>query len=188
MKRNQLNTIGLAVGAVEPITVAQVKSWAAIDTTLDDVIIEGLIVTAREMCENFISRDIVSKNYSYFIPLVEADSYGDYMVELPRPTDASLITLISDDNGSMIQGEGWEMYGVDGRVIKFITPPQGEVTISFKSQAILSANHKTLVESAIKSLVEELYDNRANLEGDEDIVVMSRNIKTTLKPAKYIYF
>lgn len=188
MKRTQLKSLGLAVGATEPVSVDDAKAWAAIDSTLDDAVIQSIIITAREMCENFISRDIVSKNYSYFDPNPEiwADSY--HYVSLPRPTNSSLVTLVQDANGALIEDTDWEFYGIDGRIIRLFQTPSEFVRVSFASDPVLSPLQQELIQAAVKTLIEQIYDNRANLEGDSDIMILDKNIKQILTPAKYVYF
>lgn len=188
MKRSQLNRLGIASGATEPVSVADAKSWSAIDTSLDDAVISAIIVSAREMCETYLSRDVIAKDYEYFEPSPESGEDGCYYVVLPRPTSEGLIASVSDSNGTLTASTDWEMYGVNGRIIKLLQAPSGAVTVTFESLPVTSESDLELIKSGIKSLAEQIYDNRANLEGDSDIMVLDRNIKMTLKPAKYVYF
>ena len=51
----------------ELLTTQNVKDYVRIDTTADDSIISAMITQARIWCENFISRDIVAKNRTYYL-------------------------------------------------------------------------------------------------------------------------
>ena len=50
----------------EIVTSTDLKLFAKIDTTADDTIIARQITQSRIWCENYISRDIVAKNRSYY--------------------------------------------------------------------------------------------------------------------------
>ena len=55
----------------EIVNTADLKLFARIDTTADDAIIARMITQARIWCENYISRDIVAKNRSYYLDETE---------------------------------------------------------------------------------------------------------------------
>jgi len=57
-----------SVTGSEIVSVSEFKSFARISNTLDDTLIGSIIVQARIWCENYISRDIVAKNRTYYIP------------------------------------------------------------------------------------------------------------------------
>lgn len=187
MKRNQLLRQGLVAGATEPVTVDDVKNWSAIDTTLDDTIIEGIISGARVMCENYASNDSVSQSYEYFVPEPHLEEDGYYYVELPRRAAENGIINIKDADGNF-ESVDWEFYGIDRRTIKLVNGYEEWVSIEFESQATESASHLQTFKSAIKTVVEQIYDNRANLEGDEDIMILEKNTKKMLHPVKYFKF
>ena len=51
----------------ELLTGQNVKDYVRIDTSADDNIISAMITQARIWCENYISRDIVAKNRTYYL-------------------------------------------------------------------------------------------------------------------------
>ena len=51
----------------EIVSSADLKLFAKIDTTADDAIIARQITQSRIWCENYLSRDIVAKNRSYYL-------------------------------------------------------------------------------------------------------------------------
>jgi len=176
--------VGLSVGAVEPVTVAEAKTWAAIDTALDDAVIGSIITSARVMAEKFISRDLVQKDYKLRTNQFEADEYG-YYIEIQRASSKALITSVTDYDGAKTIDVDWFMDDISGNFIRFNSPPSRWVEVEFSSlPAELTTSEAELLKSAIKVMAEQIYDNRANLEGDSDITIMDDNIKTMLTPLK----
>ena len=72
----------------EIVSSADLKLYARIDTSADDALITRMITQARIWCENYISRDIVSKNRSYFL-----DATNGYLVFL-LVQSAQLLVLL----------------------------------------------------------------------------------------------
>ena len=64
----------------ELITIDDVKLYAKIDTSVDDSLITNMISQARIWCENYISRDIISKNRTYYMDETNTTSYGGFDV------------------------------------------------------------------------------------------------------------
>ncbi len=184
MEIYQERQTGLASGATEIMDAAAVKSWAAIDTDLDDTVITSIIVAAREMVENFISKDLVSKNRELFVDELEYDG-ETYIISLPYNAKTGTIVVTSGTT-TLTLNTNYEIIGIGGRYIKF-TGNHKNVKVVYESDPIASASEVELAKSAVKVLIEQVYDNRANLEGDSDIVVMDGNTKKMLAPLKSIY-
>ena len=51
----------------EIVTASEFKSYARINYSDDDSMIDKMLVQARIWCENYISRDIVAKNRTYYL-------------------------------------------------------------------------------------------------------------------------
>ena len=64
MRQNKINS----TEGAEIVLVATVKDYIRVSSSVDDNIITRMITQARIWCENYISRDIVSKNRTYYIP------------------------------------------------------------------------------------------------------------------------
>lgn len=176
--------VGLSVGATEPVTVEEAKTWAAIDTTLDDAVIGSIITSARVIAEKFISRDLVQKDYKLRTNQFEYDDYG-YYIELQRASSKTLVASVADYAGAKTVDVDWFMDDISGNFIRFNSPPSRWVEVEFSSLPVeLTTSEADLLKSAIKVLAEQIYDNRANLEGDSDITIMDDNIKTMLTPLK----
>lgn len=86
--------------AVEPVTVAEAKAHLRVDTSDDDTYIGTLITAAREWCEQYLDRTLVSTQW-----VMRFDSFP-YEIELPRPpisnsgttTAVSLTYTLGDDS------------------------------------------------------------------------------------------
>ena len=57
----------------EIVTTADLKLYARVETTADDAIIARQLTQSRIWCENYISRDIVAKNRSYYLDAIGLD-------------------------------------------------------------------------------------------------------------------
>ena len=72
----------------EIITAQDVKDFVRIDTSADDSLITLMIETARMFCENYISRDIVAKNRTYYLDKTETG-----LIDLPFSPVASIASV-----------------------------------------------------------------------------------------------
>lgn len=184
MEFNENEQVGLAPLATEIVTVADAKSWAVIETDLDDAVLTSLIVTARQMIESYTSKDMVSKDRISFVGELEFDD-TNYFAELEYPAKSSTV-VVEVDGETLTVVDDYELVGINGRYIKFQTNHK-DVTITYESKPLTSPSEIELAKSATKMLIEQIYDNRGNLEGDSDIMIMDNNVKKLLTPLKYIY-
>jgi uncharacterized phiE125 gp8 family phage protein len=176
--------IGLADGATELVSVEDAKAWAAIDTVLDDTVVGSIIVAAREMVETFISKDVISKQRVLYIDRPEYDG-EKYMVFLPYTAKESSVVVTAGTTTLTVDTD-YEFVGIEGDYIQFSTLFT-DITISYNSDPIVSPSELSLANAAVKVLIEQIYDNRANLEGDSDILILDENVKQMLIPIKMIY-
>lgn len=183
MKVYESKQTGLATGVAELISIEDVKEWAAIDTDLDDAVIASIISSAREMVESFISKDLISKNRLLFTS--EMDDKVNHIVVLPYNAKDGTITVKAEGN-LLVEGSDYEVVGIGGKYIKFNTLLEN-ILVEYESQPINSASELDLANSATKVLIEQIYNNRANLEGGEDIDVFDTRIKKMLSPVRTIY-
>lgn len=178
---------GLADGVIEPVSVVEAKAWGVIETSLDDAVITSLITTAREMVEAYISRDLVPKKYTLYTD--EILVYGDYFtIDLCVSTNLASITSVEDEFETFVSGTDYDVIGASGSKLLLKRNHGGKITVVFESIAMQSPSQLDVCKSAMKSLIEQLYDNRGNLEGDSDIMVMDKNIKRMLAPVRNPYF
>lgn len=174
--------LGLATGATEPILVDDAKEWGAIDSDMDDAVIGSIIVAAREMVESFLSKDMVSKNRVLFVDEPE-DSENTVIL----PYNAKDGTITVNVNGTdLTENDDYCIVGIGNKYIR-LTTYGTNITVTYESDPISSPSELELAKAATKVLIEQIYDNRANLEGDEDIVILDRNVKMMLNPIRTMY-
>ncbi|NBW20040.1 MAG: hypothetical protein EBR82_69925, partial [Caulobacteraceae bacterium] len=87
--------------AVEPVTVAEAKAHCRVDIDTDDSLISGYIAAARELCEDYLDRTLVTQQY-----VMRLDQFPPE-IELPRPpmsgsgtTTAVIVTYTLNDTGA----------------------------------------------------------------------------------------
>lgn len=66
--------------AVEPVSIAQAKVHLRVDFDEDDDLIEGLIIAARELCEQKMQRAIFNQTY---VLSLDQFNYGDWRSTIP---------------------------------------------------------------------------------------------------------
>jgi len=131
----------------EIITAQDVKDYVRIDTNADDALITQMITEARIWCENFISRDIVAKNRTYYLPTTNG------LFDLPFAPIASVVSVLI--NGSAAQ---YTEYGLDDLSIELDGGPADNVKVTYTTTGL----NDGLVKQALLQLVSTFYDNRAD--------------------------
>jgi uncharacterized phiE125 gp8 family phage protein len=91
----------LTAPVVEPVTLAEAKSHCRIDIDTDDSLITGYITAARELCEDYLDRSLVTQQY-----VMRLDQFPSE-IELPRPpmsgsgtTTTVVVTYTLNDTGA----------------------------------------------------------------------------------------
>ena len=158
----------------EIVTSADLKLFAKIDTTADDAIIARQITQARIWCENYISRDIVSKNRTYYIP----ETNG--LFDLPFGPVSSITSVKSND----VDVE-YSVLGLDNESIELDGGPSEKIKVVY----VTSGLNDSLLVSAIMQLVSTYYDNRADFSSDQKSNVESipTNVRDILNSYKAMY-
>ena len=156
----------------ELVTTQEVKDFVRIDTSSDDAIISRMIVTARIWCENYIGKDIVAKNRTFYLQEV------DDRFTLPFSPIASISSVTSKNTAI-----AFESYGLDDTIIEIGSLPADEVKVTYITTGISD----DLIKEAILHLVSTYYDNRTDfIEGNiSEIPTSAKNI---LQSYKTMYF
>lgn len=131
----------------EIITAQDVKDYVRIDTNEDDALIGQMITQARIWCENFLSRDIVAKNRTYYLPTTSG------LFDLPFAPIASVVTVLI--NGAASE---YTEYGLDDLSIELNGGPADNVKVTYTTAGI----NDGLIKQALLQLVSTYYDNRAD--------------------------
>ena len=133
----------------EIITTSDVKDYVRIDTSADDTLIGRMITQARIFCENYISRDIVAKNRTYYLSETEA------IIDIPFGPIASISTVTAEGNDAdhTVKGLDNERIELDGGSAK-------DVKITYVTAGLSD----DLIKNAMLQFVSTLYDNRADFK------------------------
>jgi uncharacterized phiE125 gp8 family phage protein len=157
----------------EIVTTQDVKDFVRIDTSSDDAIIGRMIIAARTWCENYIGRDIVAKNRTFYLEEV------DQRFTLPFSPIASISSVTS--KGTDIS---YDSYGLDDKIIEIGSLPADEVKVTYITTGITD----DLIKEAILHLVSTYYDNRADFKVGDSISEIPTSTKNILQSFKSMYF
>lgn len=161
-----------SVTGSEIVTTQNVKDFVRIDTSADDTIIDRMITAARIWCENYIGKDIVAKNRTFYLQEV------DDRFTLPFAPVASISSVTSE--GTAVT---YESYGLDDTMIEIKSLPADEVKVTYVTTGLTD----DIIKEAILHLVSTMYDNRADfVEGNVNEVPNST--KNLLQSFKTMYF
>ena len=163
MRQNKINS---TTGS-EIVSTSDLKLYARIDTTADDALIAKMLVQARIWCENYISKDIVAKNRTYYI-----DESKSGMFDLPFAPVTS-ITSIHVDN---VATTDFTVLGLDKETIELDNGPANNIKVVYVTSGI----DNNLLQQAILQLAATYYDHRSDIfDGNSKIGVVE--IPTSVK-------
>jgi hypothetical protein len=158
----------------EIVTVSDFKDYARVDTSADDTLIGNMIEQARIWCENYISKDIVAKNRTYYLP------WTNKRFALPFVPLSSISTLTVEGSAA-----DYETKGIDESIIELNELPAQEIKVTY----ITAGMNDGLLQQAILQLASTYYENRADyivLQGVSFVQVPS-DVKSILNSYKSVY-
>lgn len=156
----------------EIVLVATAKDYIRVSTTADDNIITRMITQARIWCENYISRDIVSKNRTYYIP----ETNGTF--DLPFAPVSSISSVTSD--GTAVD---YTVLGLDNETIELDGGSADKVKVTYVTTGL----NDSLLQSAIMQLVSTYYDNRADFIIGKNIAMVPTDVRDILNSYKSMF-
>lgn len=135
---------------IEPVTLAEAKNFCKIDIDTDDVLIESIITSAREMCEDYTNIGFVVHD---IIAVINNPNGG---INLPYgPT--GVISEVKNADGDILEEE--TEYTLSGNLFKSIlTPKEDGLAITYSTGYEVLPNRLKL---ALLNTIYYLYDNRA---------------------------
>ncbi len=154
----------------ELLTTQNVKDYVRIDTTADDTLISEMITQARIWSENYISRDIVAKNRSYYLD----ETNGIF--DLPFGPVASISQITIKGTATT----DFEILGLDNETIELDQGPAERVLITYVTTGI----NNSLIKQAMLQLISTYYDNRADFVTGvnlNEITTSTKKILTSFK-------
>lgn len=168
MRQNKVNS----VTGSEIVTTSDVKLYARIDTDADDTLIGNMITQARIWCENYISRDIVAKNRTYYLP----STNGTF--DLPFAPVASISSVT-------VNGEAatYEVLGLDNETLEL----DGGYSEKVKVTYVTTGLDDGLLQQAILQLAATYYDNRADYVMEGNAMEIPTNVKSILASYKSMF-
>lgn len=134
----------------EIITRSEAKNFCRIDTNADDTLVDAIIVAARIAAENYLSRDIVAKNRTYYV-----DFSTDGIIDIPFGPVASIVSVIV--NGTTLQASDYDTRGL-GDLILEIDPDQVDIKITYTT----SGMSDNALKQSLLLMVSTMYDNRTD--------------------------
>lgn len=153
----------------EIVTKATVKGFARIDTTADDDLIDRMITQARIVVENYIGKDIVAKNRTYF-SFFEGERFS-----LPFAPVATISSVKVEGNTAT-----YESKGLDKEILALNQLPAKEVEVTY----ITAGLDDSLLQQAIIQLVTTYYDNRSDFVTGTIVSDIPTNVKGILSSYK----
>ena len=161
-----------SVTGSELIDTDTAKTFLRVDTTADDTIIGKMIVTARVCLENYLSRDIVAKNRTVYVP------YLGSRLNLPFAPVASISSVTVDGSSAT-----YEVKGLDKEIKLLDTLPAKEVKVTYITEGLTGSNF----DHAILQLVSTYYDNRAEFVTGEAVNDIPTSVKMFLIGEKNLF-
>ena len=156
----------------ELITTQNVKDYVRIDTSADDTLIGQMIVQARIWCENYISRDIVAKNRTYYLDKTNG------IFDLPFAPVASISSL--SINGTSAE---YTVLGLDNETIELDGGAAEKVSVTY----VTSGLDNGLIKQAMLQLISTYYDNRADFKTGTIVSKVPTNVKAVLASYKSMF-
>jgi hypothetical protein len=167
MRQNKVNS----VTGSEIVTVSDLKNYARIDTDADDTLIGNMITQARIWCENYISRDIVAKNRTYYLDSTQG------IFDLPFAPVASISSVTVKG-----EAETYEVLGLDNETLELDNGYAERVKVTYVTTGLDDG----LLQQAILQLATTYYDNRAEfVEGA--ISEIPTGVKSVLSSYKSMF-
>ncbi len=157
----------------ELLTTQNVKDYVRIDTTADDTLISEMITQARIWSENYISRDIVAKNRSYYLD----ETNGIF--DLPFGPIASISQITIKGTATT----DFEILGLDNETIELDQGPAERVLITYVTTGI----NNSLIKQAMLQLISTYYDNRADFVTGANLNEIPTNTKKILTSFKSMF-
>lgn len=161
----------------EIVTSSDLKLYARIDTSTDDTLIASIITQSRIWCENYISRDIVAKNRTYYI-----DKSDSGLFDLPFSPVASIASITIND----VATTDYKVLGLDNETIELNQGGAEKIKINYVTAGL----DNNLLQQAILQLAATYYDNRSDVydtNKDIGIIDIPISVKGILSSFKMMF-
>jgi hypothetical protein len=129
------------------ISRAETKNYIRIDTTADDTLIDLMIEAAHTAAENYMSRDIISKERTYYL-----DESTSGLIDVPFGPVASVDAVTVKDIEV-----SFTVFGLGDPIVE-IQPLGTNIKIDFTTEGMSDG----LLKQALLMMVSTYYDNRTD--------------------------
>ena len=158
-----------SAASVLPVTVAELKTFARIDSSYEDTLLTEFITLATDACERYIGRALIEQSITMYM-----DYLPDYIIDIPKVPVISITTVkvlyedgtsetISSTNYYLVQGENeCKLCFKSGINLPIGTDKiKGGYEFIYKAgYGAASTNVPALILVAIKMWAAEMYDSR----------------------------
>ena len=129
------------------ISRTDAKNYIRIDVTADDTLIDLMIEAAHTAAENYMSRDIIAKDRTYYL-----DESVDGFIDVPFGPVASVDSVtVKGTNVS------FTVYGLGDPMVE-IEPATADIKINYTTEGMSDG----LLKQALLMMVSTYYDNRTD--------------------------
>jgi hypothetical protein len=157
----------------EIIDSSDVKLYCKIDYSNDDALITRMINQARVWCENYISKDIVSKQRIYFIPKTSG------MFDLPFAPVSTIDELKIDG----VISTDYEVVGLNTETIELNSGEAKNIEIKYTTLGFSDS----LLKQAMLQLISTYYENREDFMVSQSVSEIPTNVKSILSSFKTMF-
>ena len=159
---------------VEPITVDELKTFARIDGTTEDTLIEGFIKATRQAAELYLGMALLRQTITMVM-----DEWPKVVLELPQPpliSVTSISTIDEDDTATTYSSSSYyvDTYAQPGRIVikDGASPPTNTDRYTAGFRIVYTAGFGTTASTVPQPIIEGLklwttavYENRALTPG-----------------------
>ena len=168
MRQNKINS---TTGS-EIVTASEFKSYARINYSDDDSMIAKMLVQARIWCENYISRDIVAKNRTYYLDETQG------VFDLPFGPVASISSVTIDG----VANTDYTTPGLDNETVD-IDGAGDKVKVTY----ITAGLDDNLLQQAVLQLAATYYDNRHDYVVGKAVSEVPSSVRDVLNSYKNMF-
>ena len=158
---------------VEPITSTELKTFARIDGSTEDTLLDSFIVAVRQACEKYLGRSLLEQTIK-----LSLDFWPSTVVELPMPPLLSVTQVRTLDEDDAVTAYASSNYYVrtltdPGQIVlrQGSTPPintarwSGGIEIEYKAgYGTAATSVPAAIKEAIKLWATLVYENRLPIQ------------------------
>ncbi len=156
--------------SVEPINLADVKTYLRIDHSSDDGLLSSIISAVREICEKTSGLSLINRSYSLFL-----DKWDTDILPLPKSPVVSVDAInvyATDDSASLYNESNYHLdnKGINARIVLkrgSVTPLPGREVNGIEIQYTAGFGEAVtdipdLLKQGMMQLVAHLYEHRGD--------------------------